>query len=277
MSLTAKALFVIERNLDGELSLDAVAAACGVSRFHLAHAFVSATGRTVMDYARGRRLAEAARALSRGSPNILHVAVAAGYASHEAFSRAFRSRFNVTPEELRKHGALERLNLEEIFVMNSEQRALLAAPEFRSVGEQLFVGLGVPRRIGDSAKIPTQWREFMSGPYQQIAHKLEQPPIGITLPGDSEEAFLYVCAAQVLRFGAKPQSLVELTVEPAQYAVFAHHAHVSELPQTYRAIWNDWFPASGRSPKKAASLEHHNASFDPRTGEGGVTVWIALA
>jgi AraC family transcriptional regulator len=43
------------------------------------------------------------------------------------------------------------------------------------------------------------------------------------------------------------------------------------------AIWNDWFPTSGSMPKKAATLEHHNRSFDPRTGEGGVTVWIPLA
>jgi AraC family transcriptional regulator len=277
MSLSAKALFVIERNLDSDLTLDSVATACGVSRFHLAHAFASATGRTVMDYARARRLAEAARVLSRSSPKILDVAIAAGYTSHEAFSRAFRARFNITPEELRKRGALDGLNLEETFIVKTKQRVSLAPPEFKPLKEQLFVGLAAPRQMGDGAKIPTQWRSFMSGPYQQIANKLDCPPIGVTLPGDSEEEFVYVCAAPVSHFGANPKGLAELTVQPTQYAVFAHSGHVSDLPQTYMAIWNDWFPSSGKTPRKAASLEHHNASFDPGTGEGGVTVWIPLA
>ena len=276
MSLTSKALFVIERNLGSDLSLESLAAACGVSRFHLAHAFAAATGRTVMDYTRARRLTEAARALARGSPNIRDVAISAGYTSHEAFSRAFRARFNVTPEDLRKRAALNGLALEETFIMKAKQPVSLASPEIKSAAEQLFVGLAAPRRMGDSAEIPAQWREFMSGPYHQIANKLEFPPVGMTLPGESEEEFVYVCAAQVSRFGGSPKGLIELTVAPAQYAVFAHDGHVSELPQTYVAIWNEWLPSGGRTPKKAASLEHHNHSFDPRTGEGGVTVWIPL-
>jgi AraC family transcriptional regulator len=277
MSLTSKALFVIERNLDKDLSLDSVAVACGVSRFHLAHAFATATGRTVMDYARARRLTEAARALLLGAPNILNVAIAAGYSSHEAFSRAFRARFNVTPEDLRKRGALDGLSCEEIFIMKTKQPVSLSLSDIKSLGEQLFVGLSAPRHMGDSAKIPAQWRDFMSGPYHQIANKLDLPPVGVTLPGQNEDEFLYVCAALVSGFDGAPKNLVKVTVAPAQYAVFAHDGHVSDLPQTYVAIWNDWFPSSGRTPKKAASLEHHNPSFDPRTGEGGVTVWIPLA
>ena len=102
MSLTNKALWVIERNLNRELTLTAIAEACEVSRYHMAHAFGAATGLSVLEYARGRRLTEAARALAAGAPEILAVALDAGYGSHEAFSRAFRAQFGRTPEELRK-------------------------------------------------------------------------------------------------------------------------------------------------------------------------------
>lgn len=197
MSLTAKASFVIERNLEGDLSLESVATACGVSRFHLAHAFASATGKTVTGYIRGRRLTQAACALSCGSPNILDVAICAGYASHEAFSRAFRARFNVTPEELRKRGTLDGLPLEETLAVKAKQTVSLAAPQIKKAGELLFVGLAAPRHMADGAKIAGQWRSFMSGPYHQIANKRELPPVGVTLPGEAEEEFVYVCAAQV--------------------------------------------------------------------------------
>src|SRR5690242_14900648 len=101
MSLTNKALFVIERNLGRDLSLAEIAKACDVSRFHLAHAFGEATGISVMEYLRGRRLTEAAYALASDASDILSVALDTSYQSHEAFSRAFKAQFGRTPEEVR--------------------------------------------------------------------------------------------------------------------------------------------------------------------------------
>ena len=103
--LTNKALWTIERNLDRPLTLGELADACGVSPFRLAHAFGQTTGFSVMQYVRGRRLAEAAQALASGdAPDILNLALDAGYGSHEAFSRAFRAQFGRTPETVRKTG-----------------------------------------------------------------------------------------------------------------------------------------------------------------------------
>ena len=90
MSFPDKALWIIERNSTQPLTLDGIAAACGVSRSHLAHAFGTATGVSVMQYVRARRLSAAARALAAGAPDILSIALEAGYGSHEAFTRAFR-------------------------------------------------------------------------------------------------------------------------------------------------------------------------------------------
>jgi AraC family transcriptional regulator len=96
--LAANVLWAIERNLDRPLTLAELAAACGVSHFHLAHAFGRATGYSVMHYVRARRLTEAARALAAGdAPDILRLALDCGYGSHEAFSRAFRAQFGTTP------------------------------------------------------------------------------------------------------------------------------------------------------------------------------------
>ena len=96
-----KALWFIENRLSGEISLADIARSVGVSSHHLARAFGEATGLSLMRYARGRRLSEAARSLAAGAPDILEVAIGAGYGSHEAFTRAFRQQFGVTPETLR--------------------------------------------------------------------------------------------------------------------------------------------------------------------------------
>jgi AraC family transcriptional regulator len=102
----AKALWFIESHLDKDITLDDVAEASGVSRFHMSRAFGEMLNCSVMQYVRARRLSDAARRLAGGAPDILTVALDAGYGSHEAFTRAFRDQFGLTPEQVRERPVL---------------------------------------------------------------------------------------------------------------------------------------------------------------------------
>lgn len=86
MDAIARAVWLIESNPSQNLSLDEIAGIVGLSSFHLTRAFGRSLGRSVMSYARARRLAEAAKRLAAGAPDILGVALDAGYGSHEAFT-----------------------------------------------------------------------------------------------------------------------------------------------------------------------------------------------
>src|SRR5262245_14059587 len=108
-----KALWFVESHFESEFSADEVARVADVSRFHLSRMFTLALGQSVMRYARARRLTEAARALAAGAPDILAVALAHGYGSHEAFTRAFRDQFGVTPESVRAQASTAGLDLQE--------------------------------------------------------------------------------------------------------------------------------------------------------------------
>src|SRR6202042_174833 len=119
MNPARKALWFIESHLAGELTLDEISDVAGVSRFHMVRAFAAATGFSVMRYVRARRLSEAARALASGAPDILTLALEADYGSHEAFTRAFRDHFGVTPEAVRASTCLDHLRLQEPIVMDS--------------------------------------------------------------------------------------------------------------------------------------------------------------
>ena len=96
-----RTVWYVESHLNRAVSLDDTAKIAGLSKFALARAFLAATGHTVLAYARARRLSEAAKSLQKGAPSILDVALFVGYASHEAFSRAFRGHFGLTPVEAR--------------------------------------------------------------------------------------------------------------------------------------------------------------------------------
>jgi AraC family transcriptional regulator len=77
------AIWYIERHFASELGLAEIAAACAASPFYLTRAFAVLTGRSLMRYVRARRLSSAALDLANGAPDILTVALGAGYGSHE--------------------------------------------------------------------------------------------------------------------------------------------------------------------------------------------------
>lgn len=276
MALTDEALWIIDRNLGGELSLGSIAAACGVSRFHMAHAFGQAAGAPVMDYVRARRLSEAAEQLAAGAGNILEVALEAGYGSHEAFSRAFRARFGVTPEGVRRRGATDGLPLAERRFPPARPRPALAEPVRAQVGEVLVVGLADRSGFDVALQLtPTLWRRFMPD-FGLIENRLPIP-VGVMADADDDGAFTYLAGAEVSRFGAAPAGLVRRRIEPADYAVFTHPGHISAIPKTYAAIFNDWLPAHELTAADAPVMERHQPSFDPATGLGGMKIWVPIA
>src|SRR5260221_4206244 len=119
MNPAQKALWFIEGTAPEQLTLAEISGVAVVSRFHMVRSFAAATGFSVMRYVRARRLSEAARALAGGAPDILTLALDADYGSHEAFTRAFRDHFGVTPETVRATTCLAKLGLQEPIMMDS--------------------------------------------------------------------------------------------------------------------------------------------------------------
>ena len=67
-----------------------------------------------------------------------------------------------------------------------------------------------------------------------------------------------------------------LKVPAGRYAVFTHRGHVSELPKTVRAIWDNGLSQAGLTPIKSPDFEKYGPGFDPETGHGLVEVWIPV-
>jgi AraC family transcriptional regulator len=153
-----KALWFIEIHFSREITLDEVAGVCGVSRFQMSRLFSGAVGLTVTRYVRGRRLTKAARALAHGTQAILAVALDAGYGSHEAFSRAFRDQFGMTPAEVRAGGHLDGISLIEPVQVDPKVRVKLSPPRFETPGPLLIAGVGRRLACDDFADIPLYGR-----------------------------------------------------------------------------------------------------------------------
>jgi AraC family transcriptional regulator len=267
------ALWYIESHFRDEVTLDDVARIAAVSRFHLTRAFRFATGLSVMRYLRGRRLSEAARALAAGEGDILGLAVAFGYGSHEAFTRAFREQFGVTPTHVRRCGRLDNLQLLEAISMNGPSKQTIAEPRIVNEDTLLIAGLGRTHR-GSNAAMPAQWQDFaphigsVPGQRGNVAYGV--------LYNDAEGSIDYLTGVQVDDFAALPADFAHLRIPARRYAVFSHPGHVSTIGDTWTTIWSDWFANSGQESADAPMFERYPETFDGRTGNGGFEIWIPL-
>lgn len=91
----------IKCNDDKALSLSSLAEELGYSEYYVSRKFREITGMQYRDYLRNRRLAFALKELRDTEDGILNIALKYGFSSHEAFTRAFKETYGVTPSEYR--------------------------------------------------------------------------------------------------------------------------------------------------------------------------------
>lgn len=278
MQFVSKVLWFVESHFRKDVALDEIAATCGVSRFHMCRLFAAVTGISVMEYLRGRRLTEAARQLSAGAPNILNVALDAGYGSHEAFTRAFRDRFGLTPDAVRKGAVID----QTLFVepKSMEKTAIepieLAEPRRERRKATTLVGLSRRYTYHDVAGIPAQWSDF-----QAFEGTLGERPglwFGVCDQfNETEGTFRYSCAVEVENPFDLPADLTSIPMHDQAYLVFVHNTHIAELRRTLSAIWTQYMPLSAcKTAEGQPILEVYDERFDARTGLGGLEIWVPI-
>ena len=282
VSVTTRAVWYIESHLSGDLSLDAIADAVGVSRFHLSRAFGLTVGCALTSYVRARRLSEAARTLVNGAPDIMAVALDSGYGSHEAFTRAFRQHFGLTPDELRQRADGAGLSgshgiqlMEPIRMTDHKSTTTLAPPRIVRSDALLIFGLG-QRYYKSNSGIPSQWDRFI--PYLgNIPGQVDDMTYGVICNTDDTGSIEYICGVQVREFPDHPAEFSRVRIPPQTYAVFDHRDHVSSVSDTWQAIWNHELSSAGHKATDGPAFERYGQGFDPRTGRGGLEIWVPIS
>lgn len=275
MNPVEKALWFIETHFAGDIALEDVARAAGVSRFHMTRSFGAAANRSIMSYVRGRRLSEAAKTLMNGASDILSVALDAGYSSHEAFTRAFRAEFGATPEAVRAQGEEMKVEMIGPVKLDDFLAIRLDLPRFEK-GERLLVaGLAERYSCETSAAIPSQGQRF--APHlSHIPGQIGNTAYGVFCNGDEAGTFDYVCAATVKDFACISRSWTCLRIPEQNYAVFRQSDHISTIRSVWNTIWNHWLPTSDYQLVDAVAFERYDEQFNSTAGEGGFEVWIPI-
>jgi AraC family transcriptional regulator len=93
----ARSVYFVETYFDRQITLDDMAAAAGISKFHFSREFKARTGLAPGAFLRGYRVVRAMDDLLSSTGRISEIAAAAGYHNAAAFSRAFRKVTGSTP------------------------------------------------------------------------------------------------------------------------------------------------------------------------------------
>lgn len=92
----------IRQKSDETLTLEYLAQKLGYSEFYISRKFREISGMQFRDYLRYRRLAFALKEVRDTDRSLLDIALNYGFSSNEAFTRAFKEAYGITPSEYRQ-------------------------------------------------------------------------------------------------------------------------------------------------------------------------------
>lgn len=268
------ALQYIEDNLNKAVSLREVAAAVGYSPFHFHRLFEAMTGQTLAAYIRRRRLVESARLLTDTKRQMIDVAADFQYASQEAFTRAFRRQFGVTPGEYRRWSELPWPAV--IPLRETVRGGTVMEPRIVKLDAMTLVGMVY---FGDNqnGEISQLWVEF-NPEVGQIPAVEPDSAFGFCFTDDRESPnFWYMASVAVRELSEIPPTMVAKTVPAQTYAVFTHRGPVSNISATYAYAHNNWLPHSDYEIAAPFDFEYYDPRFrGPDNPESETDIYIPV-
>lgn len=263
----------IEDHLDEDLDLRSVSRAAGVSHWHYQRTFKALTGDTLMAYVRARRLAIAAERLRNTDERILDIALRARFESQEAFTRAFKRTFGLTPGAFRKQGNrhlfLTKAQVERDYLRHL-QRGISLEPELVEAPARRLLGLRTTFFSVDSEKnnigeeLPALWDAFIPQ-ITGIGSRVDGMAYGVVSAEEDSERLTYV--AGVESAGEARGDLIVEEVPAATYAVFTHRGRAADVNHTVSYIYATWLAQSGHQHTYGPDLELYGDEWHPTSAE----------
>ena len=173
---------------DEALTLRCLSRRLGYSEFYTTRKFREISGMQLRDYLRHRKLAFALKEVRDSDKSLLHIAFDYGFSSHEAFTRAFKAAYGITPSEYRKNplpvvlrtkiNPFDRyfLGLGEIGMMKSDEDvkiSFVTIPAHKFMHIKNYESNGYWDFWQKQSLIPGQDRETICGLLDSIKGKLD--------------------------------------------------------------------------------------------------------
>jgi AraC family transcriptional regulator len=284
-------------SLDEALDLGHLAREVALSPFHFHRIFRGMVGETPLELHRRLRLERAAFQLFTPDSSVTTIAFAAGYDSHEAFTRAFRASYGCPPSEYRQARLTERPSC-----VRPPQLELAARSgiHFQPLGctQPVTFDRGATTMNVEIKQMPELRTATVHhvGPYNRIsdafgrlgelagrAGLITDKPTMLAIyhddPETTPEADLSSDAALVIDEQSKiPQGLGEQRLPAGRYARTLHVGPYEQLGDAWARFMGQWLAQSGERMGPGTTFEIYlNTPMDVPKEELRTELYIPLA
>ena len=249
------AMHYIEKHLLDDIDLGTLSRIACCSEYHFRRIFSFLSGMSLGEYVRKRRLALAAETLASGGTKVIDMAVALGYDSADAFSRAFQAMHGVPPSKVRGKSIAVKAFPPLTFQLKISGGIEM---DYRIVEKGAFNIVGIKKRIklvyeGVNPQMDSMWAQLTPEIIRHLKGLSNVQPEGILCvsanfaEGRAEGTFLdqYIGVATTAA-EAETEGFAVLPVPGYTWVVFTA---VGEFPKALQNLWAriyaEWFPSSG--------------------------------
>jgi AraC family transcriptional regulator len=252
MQRLGRVIDYIHERLGDKLTVDALAAVAGASRFHFHRQFTAEFGISVYRYVQLARLKRAASKLAyRPAESVLDIALESGYDGPEAFSRAFKQLIGQTPSEFRAEPhwhqyrrALQPVaEMRKLHMKQQWQKDDVSIVEVPDTPVALLEHRGDPARIGETIRQFIAWRKGVklspktSATYNILFDDPNETP--------ADEFRLGICAVTPAPVAPNEVGVVHSVIPGGRCAVLRHIGSDHTFGDAVRYLYAMWLPDSG--------------------------------
>lgn len=273
----------IETHIHGDIGLEDVAHHVAISPFHFHRVFHSVLGETITEYIKKRRLSFAAEDLYHSTKRIIDIALDYGYESQEAFTRAFKQMFGVTPGAFRKRKEQYKLlyELTKRKPFNEEKIIHVGGvhqmePTF--IHKEAYHIVGLQIHSSKAKEIPMLWDQ-LDQVHHNIQHKVSETIfLGVMEPTGVNVEFNYIAGLEVSELKDVPEGMVGKTFPANEYVVFTHKGTTESLQDTYQYIYGTWFPKNGYDRGNGPEFELYDDErfFGPMNPKSEIDIYVPI-
>ena len=272
------AICYIEEHLHEEIDYSEVAHIACISQYHFQRMFAFVTDIPLSEYIRRRRLTLAAFDLRDNGMRIIDVAVKYGYASADAFSRAFQNVHGIMPSKARENGVTLTTYPRITFTLSIKG---VTAMNYRIEEKEGFIVAGVKEftttiNSENFINIPKMWQKLSKETFAILAALSDREPSGVLgVCGDMyNDGFDYWIAAATSK--PCPNSLETLHIPACTWAIFETTGPLpGAIQELFTRIFTEWLPTSGFEHAPAPEIEVYSDG-DTTSPTYKSAVWIPV-
>ncbi|WP_461612405.1 GyrI-like domain-containing protein [Clostridium sp. Marseille-QA1073] len=258
------AIEFIEENLEEEIEINEVASKAFFSAFHFQRLFQAISGFSVQEYIRKRRLSKAAVLLKKTNKNILDIAIYYQYNSQEAFTRAFKGYFDITPAVYRKTNInvnkQNKINFLD-YRKNIKGEINMNKPDIIILTKINIMGYEYKTNLNNYEyfkNIPEFYNDFGKNEYYLRIPQRSKPSIcyGIACNFQDNGGFSFIIGEEIDTFSEDiDDNFINFEIPEGKYAEFKICGAVDLVQNTRRYIYSNWLPNSNYERREGPDFE----------------------